>query len=100
MQVPVFFGDSLSVDVDLEQMIDVKEAQHLLSDVPSCDPIESQRIPTVESVAGQDRLQIGRVRQSTLYGTDLSFWLVGDRTQFGAFVVADLLERLISDFTE
>ena len=98
--VPVFFGDSLAVDLDSDQPMDLQDVVNSLSELQTHELSESGAYPTAEEAAGNDVIQLGRIRQSSLYGTDLSFWLVADGVKRGAMAVVDVAELLIKDFAK
>ena len=97
---PVFFGDSLSVDLDSDQPMDLQDVADILSNLNDHELSESGAYPTAEEAAGGDGIQIGRLRQSSVYGTDFSFWLVADGVKRGAIAVVDVAELLIKDFAK
>ena len=98
--VPVFFGDSLSVDIDSDQPMDLQDVADSLSDVQHHELMSAGAYPTAEEAAGQDEVQLGRLRQSSVYGTDLSFWLVADGVKRGAINAVHTAELLIKDLTQ
>ena len=97
MTVPVFFGDSLIVDLDTDEPMDIYEVQGLLEDIETVDVSTGQDYATVEEVAGSDAIKLGRLRQSSVYGSDLSFWLVADNVKRGAVIAVEIAELLIKD---
>lgn len=97
---PVFFGDSFVIDLDTVQPVDIQEIQSLLSEFPDVLLTEGMDLPTVENAAGSDQIHIGKLRQGSDYGTDLSFWLVADSLKRGAVHAVELIEILIKDFAK
>ncbi|OED41273.1 hypothetical protein ACH42_14475 [Endozoicomonas sp. (ex Bugula neritina AB1)] len=97
---PVFFGDSLSVDLDSDQPMDLQDVADSLSELSAHELSESGAYPTAEEVAGCDTIQLGRLRQSSVYGTDLSFWLVADGVKRGAIAAVEVAELLIKDLAK
>ncbi len=100
VKAPVFFGDSLVVDLDSEQPMNIQEVADLLSEMPAHELSASGSYPTAEEAAGSDEIRIGRLRQTSVYGTDLSFWLVADGVKRGAVEVVDVAELLIKDLAK
>ena len=97
MTVPVFFGDSLVVELDTDEPMDIYEVQGLLEDIDAVEVSMGQDYATVEEVAGSDAIKLGRLRQSSVYGSDLSFWLVADNVKRGAVIAVEIAELLIKD---
>lgn len=97
---PVFFGDSLSVDLDSDQPMDLQSVADILSEQKDHQLSEPGAYPTAEEAAGSDSIQLGRLRQSSVYGTDLSFWLVADGVKRGAMAVVEVAELLIKDLAK
>ncbi|MFK0569937.1 Asd/ArgC dimerization domain-containing protein [Endozoicomonas sp.] len=97
---PVFFGDSYVIDLDAVQPVDIQEIQSLLLEFPCVSLAEDSGLSTVEDVAGTDQIHIGRLRQGSDYGTDLSFWLVADSLKRGAVHAVELIGLLIKDFAK
>ena len=60
MTVPVFFGDSMVVDLDTDEPMDVYEVQGLLEDLEAVEVTMGQEYATVEEVAGQRCHQTGQ----------------------------------------
>ena len=97
MTVPVFFGDSMVVDLDTDEPMDIYEVQGLLEDLEAVEVSMGAEYSTVEEVAGSDAIKLGRLRQSSVYGSDLSFWLVADNVKRGAVIAVEIAELLIKD---
>ena len=95
--VPVFFGDSLVVELDTDEPMDIYEVQGLLEEQEAVEVSVGQDYATVEEVAGSDAIKLGRLRQSSVYGSDLSFWLVADNVKRGAVIAVEIAELLIKD---
>ena len=101
MTVPVFFGDSLVVELDTDEPMDISEVQGLLEEIEAVEVStghsSGEKYATVEEVAGSDTIKLGRLRQSSVYGSDLSFWLVADNVKRGAVIAVEIAELLIKD---
>lgn len=97
MTVPVFFGDSLVVNLDTDEPMDIYEIQGLLTDVDSVEISTGQEYATAEEIAGSEVIKLSRLRKSSDYGFDLSFWLVADNVKRSAVIAVELAELLIKD---
>lgn len=97
MIAPVFYGDSLVVDLDTDEPMDIYEISGLLGEEENVDVAMGQEYPTAEEAAGSDQVKLGRLRQSSVYGTDLSFWVTADGVRRGALIAVELAELLIKD---
>ncbi|MGB1271672.1 MAG: Asd/ArgC dimerization domain-containing protein [Endozoicomonas sp.] len=95
---PVFFGDSFVVDLDTLQPVDLPDLSESMACLPAVEVLVEGETATVEDIAGSDRVALSRLRQSCVYGTGLSFWLVADSLRRGAVHGAELARLLIKDF--
>ncbi len=90
---PVFFGDSYAVDLDTVQPVDIGEIQSLLEELPEISLYSDSDVPTIENAAGSDQIHIGKIRQKTNFGTDLSFWVAADSLKRGAVHAVELINN-------
>ena len=93
--LPVFFGHSLTVHLQLAAEINVAEAERILAQIPG---IELGVAPSpVESAANSDKIFVGRLRQESNDPTVLKLWIVADNVRFGVarsvIEVAEILEK-------
>lgn len=72
VRVPVFFGDSLSIQLELDKPIEVDMVRELLSGVDGVELTSMDDYPTVESVAGIDQIVVGRVRHQAAFSGQLA----------------------------
>ncbi|MGI9273823.1 MAG: aspartate-semialdehyde dehydrogenase [Endozoicomonas sp.] len=102
VRAPVFFGDSLSVHLELDKPVDSDTARDLLTVVDGVQVLPAGEIPTVEALAGDNSLSgevmVGRIRQNPVFPEQLSFWLVADTLKRGAINSIELAEILLKDF--
>ncbi len=86
-RVPVFVGHSESVYVETVRPLPADVARTLLAGAPGVvvrdDPAQGE-YPTARGVAGQDTVQVGRIRQDPGDPCGLLFWVVGDNLRKGA----------------
>ncbi len=93
--LPVFFGHSLALHLQLGSEVELAEVELLLSKNPA---IAVQQAPSAVAVAANsDKLFVGRLRQSGHDSTLLQLWIVADNLRFGiargAIELAQILEK-------
>ena len=100
VQVPVFFGESLSIQLELDKSVDVSAVRDCLSGVKDVALSVDAQEPTVESVAGSDQLMVGQIRTHSAFPGQLSLWLVADSARRAAINAIDMAEILLNDFSK
>ena len=96
IQVPVFFGDSLSVSVQAESTIDLKQLYASLEAAPALELVELDDYPTaVGDAVGQDVVYVGRVRAGLADPAELNLWIASDNVRKGAALNAVQLAELL-----
>ena len=98
IRVPVFFGDSLSIQLELNRPFDAATVRELLTGVQGVELTTADDHPTVETVAGNDSIVVGRIRQQTAFAGQLALWLVADPIRRAAINIIDMAEILLKDF--
>ena len=86
-RVPVYVSHSLAVHLEFENPISPGEARHLLRDMPGVtvlDDLAHNSYPMPWSVAGQDDVFVGRIRQDVSHPNGLALWIVSDNLRKGA----------------
>lgn len=84
VQVPVFIGHSLSVNVEFDQDLDVKTARRLWREakvVTIIDVASEMEFVTPAEIAGEDDVFISRIRQDMSVEHGLSFWCAADNVR-------------------
>ncbi|MEM7200220.1 MAG: aspartate-semialdehyde dehydrogenase [Planctomycetota bacterium] len=88
VRVPVFYGHSEAVHLELREPLDVDTARTLLRDAPGLelmDDREAADFPTpVKQAAGTDPVFVGRIRQGLDDPRKLNLWVVADNVRKGA----------------
>jgi aspartate-semialdehyde dehydrogenase len=87
VRIPVVYGHSESVYVELKQDFDVEEVKKLLSDAPGIvllDNPEEQQYPLATDAAGKLETFVGRVRRDLSNPRALNMWIVSDNLLKGA----------------
>jgi aspartate-semialdehyde dehydrogenase len=87
VRVPVVYGHSESVYVELKSDFDVEEVKNLLSDSPGIvliDDPAGQQYPLPTDAAGKNEVFVGRVRRDVANPRGLNLWIVSDNLLKGA----------------
>ncbi|KIL34283.1 aspartate-semialdehyde dehydrogenase [Cohnella kolymensis] len=87
VRVPVVYGHSESVYVELKKDFDVQEIKSLLSDAPGIvlvDDPSTQQYPLATDAAGKNDVFVGRVRRDLSNPRALNMWIVSDNLLKGA----------------
>ena len=102
VRVPVFFGHSEAVNVELKRALPVDEALGLFRGAPgvilmSRDQAGGYPTPGIEA-AQSDAVFVGRVREDISHEMGLNFWIVADNVRKGgALNAVQIAELLIRD---
>jgi aspartate-semialdehyde dehydrogenase len=87
VRVPVVYGHSESVYVELKNEFDIGEVKSLLADAPGItlvDDPENQLYPLATDAAGSNDVFVGRVRRDLSNPRGLNLWIVSDNLLKGA----------------
>lgn len=96
VQVPVFFGDSLSVAVQSRRPVDLTAVNQALEAAESIELVEPDDYPTpVGDAVGQDVVYVGRVRHGIDEPEQLNLWLTTDNVRKGAALNAVQIAQLL-----
>ena len=96
VQAPVFFGDSLTVSLQLGAAVDLAAVNLALDSAPGVELVEEGDYPTaVGDAVGQDVVYVGRVRAGVDDPAELNMWLTSDNVRKGAALNAVQLAQLL-----
>ena len=88
VRVPVLYGHSEAVHVELKAPLTAKEARELLAKAPGVCVIDSPKkaqYPTpISHATGHDEVFVGRIRQDISHPCGLNLWVVADNIRKGA----------------
>lgn len=87
VRVPVVYGHSESVYVELKQDYDLGEVKALLADAPGItviDDPDNQLYPLATDAAGKPDVFVGRIRRDLANPRALNLWIVSDNLIKGA----------------
>lgn len=101
VRVPVIYGHSEAVHLELKQPLSAHDARELLRQAPGVQVIDvphKAKYPTVIShAAGQDDVFVGRIREDISHPLGLNLWVTADNVRKGAATnaiqIAEILER-------
>lgn len=104
VRVPVDYGHSVSVNVELENDFDLETVKRAMSAFPSIvikdDPANLQ-YPMPIDVKGKDEIYVGRIRRDFSRENALNLWIVADNIRKGAATnsvqIAELLTGRLQD---
>lgn len=87
VRVPVFYGHSESLNVELEKDFDVKDIFELYKNAPGVilkDDVENLVYPMPVDAEGTDEVYVGRIRKDFSIEKGLNLWVVADNIRKGA----------------
>ncbi|MDR7193789.1 aspartate-semialdehyde dehydrogenase [Luteimonas terrae] len=100
VRVPVFYGHSESVAVELRERISVDEARALLAAAPGVEVVDERvagGYPTpVTHASGRDPVFVGRIREDLSHPNGLNLWIVADNIRKGAALNAVQVAELVA----
>jgi aspartate-semialdehyde dehydrogenase len=99
VRVPVEVGHSEAIHIELERSMSPEEAREILRQAPGVVVVDDPRhseYPMPLSVAGQDPVFVGRVREDPSHARGLALWVVGDNLRKGAALNAIQVFELVA----
>jgi aspartate-semialdehyde dehydrogenase len=100
VRVPVLFGHSEAINVELEKPLDVTKAKALLKKAPGVtvvDDVAKLQYPTaMKNAVGKDDVFVGRIRQDISCPNGLNLWVVADNVRKGAATNAVQIAEILS----
>jgi aspartate-semialdehyde dehydrogenase len=87
VRVPVFYGHSESVNVEMEKKITAAEARVILNQAPGVQVLDNPKekvYPMPIHAAGEDLTFVGRIREDESITNGLNLWIVADNIRKGA----------------
>lgn len=91
VRVPVYFGHSAAVHVDLEEYLRPDEARAIFAGVPGIKVLDEPDIglyPLPWDVTYREEIVVGRVREDLASTNGLAFWAVVDNVRRGTALAA------------
>ncbi|CDZ77642.1 Aspartate-semialdehyde dehydrogenase 2 [Legionella massiliensis] len=101
VRVPVLYGHSEAIHLELKAPLSVADARKLLAKAPGVklvDNPEKLQYPTpITHAIGRDEVFVGRIRQDISHPNGLNLWVVADNIRKGAATnavqIAEILQR-------
>jgi len=99
VRVPVFYGHSEAISLELKKELDIQRVRELLRKAPGVILMDEPKdgvypIPIV--VEGRDEVFVGRIRKDLFNPRSINMWVVSDNIRKGAALNAiQILEYLI-----
>ncbi|MEI6222235.1 MAG: aspartate-semialdehyde dehydrogenase [bacterium] len=99
VRVPVIFGHSEAITIELTNPMTPEEARTILAQAPGIKVLDNpanKEYPTPLETAGDDFTYVGRIRQDLIFNPGLSMWVVSDNIRKGAATNAvQIAEELV-----
>jgi aspartate-semialdehyde dehydrogenase len=99
VRVPVEVGHAEAIHLELEHAMSPDEAREILRTAPGIVVVDDPRqsaYPMPLSVAGEDAVYVGRVREDPSHPRGLALWVVGDNLRKGAALNAIQVFELVA----
>lgn len=100
VRVPVLYGHSEAIHLELKKPLSAEQAKSLLTKAPGVTVVDDKKLryPTALSHAvGHDEVYVGRIRQDISHPCGLNLWVVADNIRKGAATnavqIAEILQR-------
>lgn len=87
VRVPVFYGHSEAVNIEMEKKLTAKEARVILARAPGVRVLDNpgeEIYPLAIDAAGEDDVHVGRIREDETIPNGLNMWVVADNIRKGA----------------
>ncbi len=103
VRVPVFYGHSEAVHIEMREPLSAADARELLADAPGVTVVDERQpggYPTpAKHAAGTDPVFVGRIREDISHPRGLNLWVVSDNVRKGAALNSvQIAEILVKDY--
>jgi aspartate-semialdehyde dehydrogenase len=102
VRVPVLYGHSEAVHLELKRPLSAADAKALLEKAPGVRVVDTEKkhYPTpFTDATGHDEVFVGRIREDISHPCGLNLWIVADNIRKGAATNAiQIAELLVSDY--
>lgn len=101
--VPVFYGHSLSVQLEMQDEVDERTIVQAIKKSPSLNYLGDKKtnsVPTpINHGSNQEGISIGRLSKDQTWARGLNLWLVADNVRQGAAINSvQIVEILVKDY--
>ena len=101
VRVPVLYGHSEAIHLELKSPLSVAAVRKLLTKAPGVkvidDPAKLKYPTPIQHAVGHDEVFVGRIRQDISHPCGLNLWVVADNIRKGAATnaiqIAEILQR-------
>lgn len=100
VRIPVFYGHSESINIELKNEFDLKDVFHLFKNSPGIvlqDDVDNSVYPMPLYCAGKDEVFVGRIRRDFSIDNGLNIWVVADNIRKGAALNAVQIAEVLVD---
>lgn len=99
VRVPVYYGHSESINIELEKPFELEDIFELFRNAPGIvlqDDLENNVYPLATEAAGTDPVYVGRIRRDFSVENGINLWCVADNVRKGAATNAiQIAEKLL-----
>lgn len=99
VRVPVYYGHSESINIELEKPFELEDIFELFRNAPGIvlqDDLENNVYPLATEAAGTDPVYVGRIRKDFSVENGINLWCVADNVRKGAATNAiQIAEKLL-----
>lgn len=99
VRVPVYYGHSESINIELEKPFEIEDIFELFRNAPGIvlqDDLENNVYPLATEAAGTDPVYVGRIRRDFSVENGINLWCVADNVRKGAATNAiQIAEKLL-----
>lgn len=99
VRVPVYYGHSESINIELEKPFEIEDIVELFKNSPGIivqDDLENNVYPLATEAAGTDEVYVGRIRRDFSVENGINIWCVADNVRKGAATNAiQIAEKLL-----
>lgn len=101
VRVPVLYGHSEAIHLELKKPLSASDARSLLSKAPGIkvvdNPAKMQYPTVIKNAVGHDEVFVGRIREDISHPCGLNLWVVADNIRKGAATnavqIAEILQK-------
>lgn len=100
VRVPVFYGHSEAVHMELEKKLTANEVREILSKAPGVVVVDDpphNLYPLAIEAAGRDEVFVGRIREDLAFENGIALWIVADNIRKGAALNAVQIAEILLD---
>ena len=101
VRVPVLYGHSEAIHLELKAPLSAEDAKKLLQKAPGVkvfDDIKKKQYPTpLKQATGSDDVFVGRIRQDISHPQGLNLWVVADNVRKGAATNAIQIAEILNN---